>query len=109
MANLQQLRAHESLNTDSAATWSGSATQTTVTGLSTIDVSGYHTIHFQITQDIYFHFDTSTTDGITTAHALYLKGGDTIYSLKIPLALGDTIYFQQKRVSADGEIHYVLA
>ena len=109
MANLQKHRAHESLNMDSAAIWSESANSNSVAGTQSINVSGYHTIHFQITEDIYINFTTISTTTIDTAHALYLRGGDTIYSLKIPTGLGNTVYFQHARMTADGEVHYVLA
>lgn len=97
MANLQKHRAHESLNTDTAATWKEQAifeaTGTTVTK----DVSGYHTVHLQSDNDFYFVFATNTTDLINTSTSLYLKGGDTIYSLRIPHGLGNTVILQAQR------------
>ena len=49
MANLQKHRAHESLNTDTAATWElqTATTDAPVAGAAnpiSIDVSGYHTL-----------------------------------------------------------------
>ena len=55
----------------------------------------------QITNDI--------VDLIVTADDLYLVGGDTIYSLRIPRALGDTIYIQWQRKTTDSVVRYVLA
>ena len=110
MANLQKHRAHESLNTDSAAGWDTQAVLEATGTTATKDVSSYHTMHLQTDNDIYFEFDTTTTDAINTSNSLYLMGGDTIYSLKIPRALGDTIIFQARRkTSTSSTIKIVLA
>ena len=111
MANLQKHRAHESLNTDSAATWEQQTKMTVGSSPTNVDVTNYHTVHFQTTEDMFFDFSTVTT--MNTTHALFLRGGDTIYSLKIPHGLGNsgqTIYWNVQRfVTTDTEIRYVLA
>ena len=108
MANLQKHRAHESLNTDSAATWV-QGTMASSASAAVLDVSGYHTIHFQMPEDIYFKFVNTSEDSITTASDLYLKGGDTIYSLKIPHGLGNNVHFQIERRTVSCTLNYALA
>ena len=107
MANLQKHRTHESLNMDSASTWvegsMASSASTTV-----LEVSDYHTIHFQLSEDIYFTFANTSTDSINTPTDLYLKGGDTIYSLKIPHGVGNNVHFQIQRKTATGQVNYAL-
>ena len=101
MANLQRHRAHESLNMDSAADWQ-IQTVNSITTAESYDVSNYHTVHLMSTQDIYFEFTNSSTDALDTANTLYLMGGDTIYSLKVPRALGDSIYLWIEDKSGSG-------
>tara|TARA_R100000781_G_scaffold105642_1_gene69475 strand:+ start:1383 stop:1712 length:330 start_codon:yes stop_codon:yes gene_type:complete len=101
MAKLQKFRAHESLNMDSAADWQ-IQTVNSITGAESYDVSNYHTVHLMSTQDIYFEFTNSSTDALATANTLYLMGGDTIYSLKVPRALGDSIYLWIEDKSGSG-------
>ena len=79
MANLGKHRAHESLNTESAADWQVQSVATVGSSASTVDVSSYHMIHMQSDNDFYFTFKTSSTDALSTSNDLYLKGGDTIY------------------------------
>ena len=107
MANLQKHRAHESLNTDSAATWV-QGTMSSSASPAVLDVSGYHTIHFQFSEDLYFKFGPSSTSIIDTTVDLYLRGGDTIYSLKIPHGLGDNVHFQIQRKTASCTVNYAL-
>ena len=111
MANLQKHRAHESLNTESAAVWDQQTKVTVGSSPTNIDVTNYHTIHFLTTEDMFFEFSTGTT--MDTTNGLYLQGGQTIYSLRIPHGLGSkgqTIYFNAQRfVTTDTEIRYVLS
>ena len=107
MANLQKHRAHESLNTESAATWV-EGTMSSSASAAVLDVSGYHTIHFQMSEDIYFTFANTSDDSISTGSDLYLKGGDTIYSLKIPHGLGNNVHFQIERKSVSCTLNYAL-
>ena len=101
MANIGKHRAHESLNMDSAADWQ-IQTVNSITTAESLDVSKYHTVHLMSTQDIYFEFTDSSTDALATANTLYLMGGDTIYSLKVPRGLGDTIYLWIEDKSGSG-------
>ena len=112
MAYLQKYRAHESLNADTAAGWSVQTVTTVGSTTTSADVSGYNTIHIQTSEPIYFMFTTvahGTTDGVATGNDLYLAGGDTIYSLRIPSGLGNTVYIQWERKSSDSTVRYVLA
>ena len=101
MANIGKFRAHESLNMDSAADWQ-IQTVNSITTAESYDVSNYHTVHLMSTQDIYFEFTNSSTDALATANTLYLMGGDTIYSLKVPRALGNSIYLWIEDKSGSG-------
>tara|TARA_R100000808_G_C2029697_1_gene74103 strand:- start:150 stop:479 length:330 start_codon:yes stop_codon:yes gene_type:complete len=101
MAKLQKFRAHESLNMDSAADWQIQDVNS-ITTAESYDVSNYHTVHLMSTQDIYFEFTNSSTDALAPANTLYLMGGDTIYSLKVPRALGDSIYLWIEDKSGSG-------
>ena len=101
MAKLQKFRAHESLNMDSAADWQ-IQTVNSITTAESYDVSNYHKFNLMSTQDIYFEFTNSSTDALATANTLYLMGGDTIYSLKVPRALGDSIYLWIEDKSGSG-------
>jgi uncharacterized UPF0146 family protein len=110
MANLQKFRSHESDNTQSAAVWSQQTEVAVDATTDTVDVSAYHTVHLQTDEDIYFGFSTSTTDMIDNDESLYLKGGDTIYSLRVPHGLGDTVILQMKeKTSADATVRLILS
>ena len=110
MANTQKFRAHESLAIESAGDWQVQSVATVGSSASTVRVDGYHTIHLQSDEDFYFTFKTSSTDALSTSNDLYLKGGDTIYSLKIPHGLGDEVHLQwEKKGSSDCTIRYILA
>ena len=110
MANIQKFRAHESLAIESAGDWQVQSVATVGSSASTVRVDGYHTIHLQSDEDFYFTFKTSSTDALSTSNDLYLKGGDTIYSLKIPHGLGDEVHLQwEKKGSSDCTIRYILA
>ena len=50
-----------------------------------------------------------TTDSIAPANDLYLAGGDTIYSLRIPKGLGNTVYIQWEYKGTNSTVRYVLA
>jgi hypothetical protein len=74
-------------------------------------MTGYHTVHLQSDNDFYFTFNTTGTDSdIDTSNDLYLKGGDTLYSLKIPTGLGDTLYLiMERKGSSDATVRTILA
>jgi len=111
MANLQKYRAHESLAVDTAADWQVQTAVTADTDGVAVNVTGYHTIHLQSDNDFYFTFNTTGTDSdIDTSKDLYLKGGDTIYSLKIPTGLGDTLYLiMEKKGGSNATVRTILA
>ena len=108
MANIGKFRAHESLNMDSAADWQ-IQTVNSITTAESYDVSNYHTVHLMSTQDIYFEFTNSSSDALATANTLYLMGGDTIYSFKVPKGLSDTMYLILERVTTTGNCRIVLS
>ena len=101
MANLQKHRAHESLNTDTAATWDliTNVTDAPVSGGTpeNIDVSGYHTLGLTPAAEIYIHFHNTSTATLVIADALKLASG--LSFIKIPQGIGNTIYFNYKAVS----------
>ena len=111
MANLQKHRAHESLNMDSSADWQVQTEVTADTDGVAVNVSSYHTIHLQSDNDFYFRFNTSGTDSVIDTDAdLYLMGGDTIYSLKVPSGLGTTVYLiMERKGSSDATVRLVLS
>ena len=111
MANLQKHRAHESLNADSAATWEEQSALTVSNSASVVDVSGYHTIHLQSDNDFYFTFNTTGTDSdVSTGNDLYLMGGDTIYSIKVPRGLGSSVYLiMERKGGSDATVKVILA
>ena len=112
MANTQKFRAHESLNVETAADWQ---VQTIVSVTANaadamIDVTSYHMVHLQPVEDIYFTFNETNAEGsLAPANDLYLKGGDTIYSFKIPKGLSDTMYLLLERVRATRNCRIVLS
>ena len=102
MANLQKHRSHESLNTDTAATWElqTGTTDAPVAGAAapiSIDVSEYHTLGLTPAAEIYIHFHNTSTATLVIADALKLASG--LSFIKIPRGLGKTIYFNYKAVS----------
>ena len=111
MANLQKHRAHESLNISSSADFQLQTKLSTATGAEIDgDVSTYHTLIIQPSEDVYYGFSTSSTDMLgTAADNLYLVGGDTIYELAIPHGLGSTVYYHFKGKSATSVIRFVKA
>ena len=111
MANLQKHRAHESLNAETAADWKVQSAVTVDSDGVAVNVTSYHTIHLQSDKDFYFTFNTTGTDSdISTSNDLYLMGGDTIYSLKVPRGLGDSVYLiMERKESSDATARVVLA
>ena len=95
MANIGKFRAHESLNTDTAATWElqTATTDASASGgaVRNIDVSGYHTLGLTPAAEIYIHFHNTSTATLDTDDALKLASG--LSFIKIPRGIGDTIYF----------------
>ena len=114
MANLQKFRTHESLNVSSASGFELQTvnSQDTSTEEASIygNLSSYHTIFLQPSEDIYFGFSNATTDMLgTSADNLYLKGGDTIYEIAIPHGVGKPVYLHTLAKSTTSAIRWVLA
>jgi len=110
MADIQRYRAHESLNTQTAASWAVQSAATVGSSASSVKVTGYHTIHIQTDEDIYFLFSSSSSDSINTSNDLYLMGGDSVYSIRIPNGLGKDVYIQwERKGGSDATVRYVLA
>ena len=111
MANLQTHRAHESLNIESAGDWQVQSAVTADADGVAVDVTSYHQIHLLTDKDIYFTFNTTGTDSdINTSNDLYLKGGDTIYTLKVPRGLGNAVHLiMERKESSDATVRIILA
>ena len=111
MANIQKFRAHESLNIESAGDWQVQSAVTADADGVAVDVTSYHQIHLLTDKDIYFTFNTTGTDSdINTSNDLYLKGGDTIYTLKVPIGLGNAVHLiMERKESSDATVRIILA
>tara|TARA_R100000329_G_C7589967_1_gene209237 strand:- start:544 stop:879 length:336 start_codon:yes stop_codon:yes gene_type:complete len=111
MANIQKFRAHESLNIESAGDWQVQSAVTADADGVAVDVTSYHQIHLLTDKDIYFTFNTTGTDSdINTSNDLYLKGGDTIYTLKVPRGLGSSVHLiMERKESSDATVRIILA
>ena len=111
MADIQRYRAHESLNVDTAADWQVQAVTVADSDGIAVNVTGYHQVHLQSDNDFYFTFNTTGTDSdINTSNDLYLKGGDTIYTLKVPNGLGNGVYLiMERKGSSDATVRVILA
>tara|TARA_R110002051_G_scaffold70553_1_gene126950 strand:+ start:195 stop:530 length:336 start_codon:yes stop_codon:yes gene_type:complete len=111
MANIGKHRAHESLNMDSAADWQVQTEVTVDADGEAVNVTSYHTIHLQSDNDFYFTFNTTGTDSdIDTDADLYLMGGDTIYSVKVPRGLGNSIYLiMERKGSSNATVRVILS
>ena len=111
MSNIQKFRAHESLNMESAGDWQVQSAVTADADGVAVDVTSYHQIHLLTDKDIYFTFNTTGTDSdINTSNDLYLKGGDTIYTLKVPRGLGNAVHLiMERKESSDATVRIILA
>jgi hypothetical protein len=111
MANIQKFRAHESLNIESAGDWQVQSAVTADADGVAVDVTSYHQIHLLTDKDIYFTFNTTGTDSdVNTSNDLYLKGGDTIYTLKVPRGLGNAVHLiMERKESSDATVRIILA
>ena len=110
MANLQKHRSHESLNTDTAATWDlitdvVDAPVSSAANPENIDVSGYHTLGLTPAAEIYIHFHNTSTATLDEDDALKLASG--LSFIKIPRGLGETIYFNYVSVATSCELRVV--
>ena len=111
MANTQKFRSHESLNVESAADWQIQSAVTVDSDGVAVNVSSFHQVHLMSDNDFYFTFNTTGTDSdISTSNDLYLKGGDTIYSLKVPRGIGNSVYLiMERKGSSDATVRIILA
>jgi hypothetical protein len=111
MANIKKFRAHESLNIESAGDWQVQSAVTVDSDGVAVDCTSYHQVHILTDKDIYFTFNTTGTDSdVNTSNDLYLMGGDTIYTLKVPKGLGNTTYLiMERKESSDATARVVLA
>tara|TARA_R110000824_G_scaffold322421_1_gene509102 strand:+ start:191 stop:526 length:336 start_codon:yes stop_codon:yes gene_type:complete len=111
MANTQKFRSHESLNVESAADWQIQSAVTVDSDGVAVNVSSFHQVHLMSDNDFYFTFNTTGTDSdISTSNDLYLKGGDTIYSLKVPRGIGNSVYLiMERKGSSDATVRVILA
>ena len=111
MANIKKFRAHESLNIESAGDWQVQSAVTVDSDGVAVDCTAYHQVHILTDKDIYFTFNTTGTDSdINTSNDLYLKGGDTIYTLKVPRGLGNAVHLiMERKESSDATVRIILA
>ena len=111
MANIKKFRSYESLNIETAGGWQvQSAVAADADGVA-VNCTSYHQIHLLTDNDIYFTFNLTGTDSdVNTSNDLYLKGGDTIYTLKVPKGLGNQTYLiMERKGSSDATVRIVLA
>jgi hypothetical protein len=111
MANLQKFRSHEALNIESAGDWQVQTEVTVDADGEAVNVSSYHQVHLMSDNDFYFTFNTTGTDSdIDTDADLYLMGGNTIYTLKVPKGLGNIVYLiMERKGSSDATVRVILA
>ena len=111
MANIKKFRAHESLNIETAGDWQVQSAVTVDSDGVAVDCTSYHQVHILTDKDIYFTFNITGTDSdVNTSNDLYLMGGDTIYTLKVPKGLGNTTYLiMERKESSDATARIVLA
>ena len=113
MADLHRHSVQEALNTEAAAVFTVDSVRTIGATATAVDVSRNSIVHIQTTEDIYIHFNTTSTESnLNTANDLYLMGGDTIFSLRVPGGLGDTgsysIYLlMERKGSSDSTVRLV--
>jgi|TARA_Y100001938_G_scaffold135034_1_gene196209 hypothetical protein len=112
MADLHRHSVQEALNSEASAVYSVNSALTIGSSATAVDVSAFHIVHVQTTEDIYVHFNTSNTESnLSTSNDLYLMGGDTIYSLRIPMGLGNpggSIYLlMERKGSSDSTVRLV--
>ena len=108
MAHLQKFRAHEALNTDTAATWDVQTVVTTTDGTVThVNVSSHHNVIIDTTSTICILFDGTSNTTATDGNNLELPAG--VHSVKVPHGVGDTVYLHWLRNgSADATVRMVL-
>ena len=109
MADLHRHSVQEALNTEAATVYTVNSVLTIGASASAVDISYFDMIHIQTTEDIYIHFNTANTESnLSTANDLYLMGGDTIFSLRVPRGLGSTIYLlMERKGSSDSTVRLV--
>ena len=91
MANLHRYTSTEALNISYSSDFEIQSAWTIADSEVSKDVSNYHTVLLQTSEDIYYGFAGNSSAILgTAANNLYLKGGDTIYELAIPHGVGDS-------------------
>jgi len=111
MANIKKFRAHESLNIETAGDWQVQSAVTVDSDGEAVDCTSYHQVHLLTDKDIYFTFNTTgTASDVSTSNDLYLMGGDTIYTLKVPKGLGNKTYLiMERKEGSDATVRVILA
>jgi len=111
MANIKKFRAHESLNIETAGDWQVQDAVTVDSDGEAVDCTSYHQVHLLTDKDIYFTFNTTgTASDVSISNDLYLMGGDTIYTLKVPKGLGNTTYLiMERKEGSDATVRVILA
>lgn len=101
----------EALNTETSAQFDQQSAVTASTStVNTAIGKDYSHVYIQSTNDIYFSWNTSTSDNISTSNSLFLLGGSDIYILRVPQGIGDTVYFQlQRKGGTDSTVRMIVA
>tara|TARA_R110000744_G_scaffold85894_1_gene167837 strand:+ start:985 stop:1323 length:339 start_codon:yes stop_codon:yes gene_type:complete len=101
----------EALNTETSAQFDQQAAVTaSTTTVNTAIGKDYSHVYLQSDNDIYFSWNTSTSDNISTSNSLFLLGGSDIYILRVPQGMGDDVYFQlQRKGGTDATVRMIVA
>tara|TARA_R100000742_G_C4252792_1_gene70947 strand:- start:553 stop:891 length:339 start_codon:yes stop_codon:yes gene_type:complete len=101
----------EALNTETSAQFDQQSVTTASSTTTNVSIGkDYSHVYVQPSKDIYFSWNTSTSDAINTSNSLYLLGGSDIYILRIPQGMGDSIYLQlQRKGGTDSSVRLILA
>jgi hypothetical protein len=101
----------EALNTETSAQFDQQSAVTASTSTTNVSVGkDFSHIYLQSSQDIYFAWNTSTSDSINASNSLFLLGGSDIYILRVPQGMGDSVYLQlQRKGGTDSSVRLVLA
>tara|TARA_R110000751_G_scaffold57580_2_gene122076 strand:+ start:1024 stop:1362 length:339 start_codon:yes stop_codon:yes gene_type:complete len=101
----------EALNTETSAQFDQQAAVTASTStVNTLIGKDYSHVYIQSNNDIYFSWNTSTSDNINASNSLFLLGGSDIYILRVPQGIGDSVYFQlQRKGGTDSTVRMIVA
>ena len=82
MADLHRHSVQEALNSEASAVYSVNSALTIGSSATAVDVSAFHIVHVQTTEDIYVHFNTSNTESnLSTSNDLYLNVNQQSYPI----------------------------